>query len=361
MGMESIQGKPLVLLITDFQGLIPQRIDACDGYDLDRIAAALDRAGAEVHVVGAHQLDFRAVRDREHVAALYPSSQKPRYRQYLQDIIATLHFSGVYLFPAFVHMLAHEDKAVQAFRLRMTDIKVPHSVVFGNKRHAYEYLRTAAFPLVGKSVEGFASRGVRLIRNIHEGRRFVDQHMVDRVLRKGRSFPSRVVQRIVKPRPVLGMVLFQEFIPDLTGDWKILIWGDTACGLYRENRPADFRASGSGRFSFSDVPVPVLDFARQTLDALNLPWASLDIGYNGKECFLFEYQAIHFGLTTADQGRFYYFRGADGTWEKRMGRIQIETEMATIIAESLRGCGWLPGPRPEETVSACEHKGGRSA
>jgi len=260
-----------------------------------------------------------------------------------------------------VHMLAHEDKAVQAFRLGMTDIKVPRSVVFGSRQQAHEYLRTAAFPLVGKSVEGFASRGVRLIRNIREGRRFVDKHMVDRVLRKGRSLPSRVIQRIVKPKPVLGILMFQEFIRDLTGDWKILIWGDTACGLYRENRPADFRASGSGRFSFSDVPVPVLDFARETLDALDLPWASLDIGYNGRECYLFEYQGIHFGLTTADKGQFYYVKGADGAWNKRDGRIQIETEMATIMAESLRRCGWLPGSRPDEAMSTPAHTGGDSA
>ncbi len=358
--MKSVQEKPLVLLITDFQGLIPQRIDPCNGYDLERIKEVLERAGADVHVVGAHQLDFRAVRDQEHVAALYTSSQQPRYRQYLQDIVATLHFSGVHLFPAFVHMLAHEDKAVQAFRLRMTDIKVPHSVVFGNRQQAYEYLHTAAFPLVGKSVEGFASRGVRLIRSIDEGRRFVDKHMVDRVLRKGRSFPSRVIQRIVKPRPVLGILMFQELIPGLTGDWKILIWGDTACGLYRENRPADFRASGSGRFSFSDVPVPVLDFARETLDALDLPWASLDIGYDGRECYLFEYQAIHFGLTTADKGLFYYVRGSDGVWKKRDGRIQIETKMATIMAEYLHKCGWLPGPRPDEAMPTLGHKGGHS-
>lgn len=339
--MESIQEKPLVLLITDFRGLIPQRIRDWDGYDLEKIKEVLEMAGADVRIVGAHELDLREVQSRGKVAALYASSQKPRYKQYLQDIVANLRSCGVLLFPAFEHMLAHEDKAFQAIRLSTTDIRTPRSCVFGNKQQAYEFLRTATFPLVGKSVDGFASRGVRLIRSVHEGRKFVNGRMIHSISLKGSPVLLRAFQRIVKPAPVLGILLFQELVPGLQGDWKILIWGDTACGLYRENRSHDFRASGSGRFQFIDVPVCVLDFARGALDKLDLPWASFDIAYDGTQCYLLEYQGIHFGLTTAEKGLFYYVRDSHGVWEKRMGRIHVETEMATIIADALRRGGWL--------------------
>lgn len=328
-------------MITDFRGLIPQRIRDWDGYDLETIKQFLERAGTEVRIIGAHELDLSAIRDREKVAALYASSQAPRYKQYLQDIVANLHFGGILVIPAFQHMLAHEDKAFQAMKLAATDITAPRSYVFGDKRHAYEFLRTATFPLVGKSVDGYGSRGVCLLPDIRAGKKFVDRHMYHSVFRKGRPCWLRIFQRLVKPAPSVGILLFQDLVPNIEGDWKILIWGDTACGLYRTPRPKDFRASGSGRFSFIDVPVAVLDFAREALDKLDLPWASLDIGYDGTRCHLLEYQAMHFGLTTAEKGLFYYVRDCDGIWEKRAGRIQIETEMARIVVDILRRAMWL--------------------
>ena len=331
----------LVLLIADFRGLIPQRIMAWDGYDLGLIKEILERAGAEVQILGAHEVDICSLQNRKHVAALYASSQEPRYKQYLQDVIASAHFSGVMLFPAFQHMLAHEDKALQAIKLATIDINAPRSFAFGNKQQAYEFLDRTTLPLVGKSVDGSGSRGVYLIKNIKDGRKFVDSHMFHRALRKGRPFSLRVFQRVFKPKPVLGILIFQELVSDLKGDWKILIWGDTACGLYRENRFNDFRASGSGKFSFTDIPTQVLDFAREALNKLDLPWGSFDIGYDGKQCFLFEYQGIHFGLTSAEKGLFYYVRDSRGAWEKRMGRIQIEEEMAKIMVNSLIKRGFL--------------------
>lgn len=335
--------KPLVLLITNFQGIIPQRITAWEGYDLEQLKKLLELAGAEVCIVGAHELDILSCQKRKFVAALYASSQESHYKQYLQDIVANMHFIGVELFPAFEHMLAHENKAFQGLKIALANIKAPRSFVFGHKQQANQFLAGATLPLVGKAVDGFGACKVCLIRSIQEGRKFIRKQMFHRVLRNGRPFLLRVLQRIFKPQPVLGHLVFQEMIPDLKGDWKVLIWGDTACGLYRENRPKDFRASGSGKFAFVDVPNPVLDFAREALDALNLKWASFDIGYDGKDCYLIEYQGIHFGLTAAEKGYFYYVRDSSGAWVKRRGKIQIETEMAKIIVRTLTKRGWLKG------------------
>ncbi len=333
--------KTAVLLITDFRGLIPQRIMAWDGLDLGAIRETLEHAGIEVQIIGAHEIDMVALKARKHVAAIYASSQEPRYKQYLQDIMANLHFSGVILFPSLAHMMAHEDKAFQAIKLATTNIRAPRSFAFGSKQQACDFLDQASFPLVGKTVDGFGSKGVCLLRNRQEGRRFVDRHMFHRALKKGRPLYVRALQRVFKPRPVLGILVFQEFVPTLLGDWKILIWGDTACGLYRENRRNDFRASGSGRIRFVDIPVQVLDFAYEALGQLDLPWGSLDIACDGHQCYLLEYQGIHFGLTTAEKGIFYYVRDSTGAWEKRMGRIEIEREMARIVIRYLADKGWL--------------------
>ena len=340
IGVVDIQ-KPLVLMLTDFRGLIPQRIMAWDGYDLARIGKILTDSGADVAILGVHEFDFSLLRGRKHVAAIYASSQEPRYKQYLQAVVSNLHFYGARLYPSLEHMMAHEDKAYQAMKLASTSISAPHSYVYGNKEQAYRFLGNAVYPLVGKSPDGSGSKGVLLIKNERDGRAFIDQHMVHRALRKGRPFIVRAFQRIFKPRPVLGLVVF-HMTPNLKGDWKILMWGDKACGVYRENRPKTFRASGSGKVHFVEIPSHILDFAMEVLEKLDLPWGSLDIGFTAEKCLLLEYQGLHFGLTAADRSSF-YFRKVNGKWEKMEGKIPIETEMANIILEDICPIGLVDG------------------
>jgi glutathione synthase/RimK-type ligase-like ATP-grasp enzyme len=331
---------PLVLLVTDYRGLIPQRIMAWDGYNLRIIKEVLEHSGIQVQVVGAHELRFDKLQERNKVAAIYASSQEPRYKQYLQDVIANLYFSGVRLYPELEHMMAHEDKAYQAIRLTRTDIGAPRSFVFGDKWQALEFVRNSAYPIVGKSPDGSGSKGVYLLNNKQDANRFVKGSMVHRSYKKGRPLIMRAIQRALKPSPSLGLLIFQEFIPNLKGDWKILIWGNAACGAFREIRPKDFRASGSGRIQYIDVPEAVLEYAYQACVKLRLNWGSLDIGFDGSQCYLFEYQGIHFGLTVAEKSLFFY-RRVNGYWNKQVGQIQIEEQMGQIIINDFVEQGWI--------------------
>jgi hypothetical protein len=79
-----------------------------------------------------------------------------------------------------------------------------------------------------------------------------------------------------------------------------------------------------------------LEFAHFCLKELSLPFGSFDIAFDGKKCTLLEYQAVHFGLTTAEKGRFYYKRAPAGEWTKIAGRIDIEKEIADAITASLK-------------------------
>lgn len=66
-----------VLLITDFRGLIPQRIMNWDGYDLGILQDVLEQGGAEVRILGAHTVSHNEFRDDRRRAAIYTSSQAP--------------------------------------------------------------------------------------------------------------------------------------------------------------------------------------------------------------------------------------------------------------------------------------------
>ncbi len=333
---------PLLLLLTDYRGLIPQRIMAWDGLDLDVIRKLTQSSGVQVLPVGAHEFDFQLLQGRSRVGVLYASSQEPRYKQYLQGIVAELAEGGAVLYPGLAHLLAHEDKAYQAHRIRRLGLEAPRSWVFGSREHAVAFLKTATYPMVGKTADGWGSTGVRLLQNEREAERFVQRQMVHRSFDKGRPRWKRALQRVVKPARSLGLVILQELVVGLEGDWKILIWGDAACGMFRCNRAKDFRASGGGKLKEIEIPRGVLDFAYRTREALGLPWASFDIGFRDGRCYLLEYQAIHFGLSIRERARSYYVKGQDG-WREVQGKLPLEEKVAELILSDFAARGWLDG------------------
>ena len=64
-----------------------------------------------------------------------------------------------------------------------------------------------------------------------------------------------------------------------------------------------------------------------------------DIACRGSDCYLLEYQGLHFGLTTADKGKFFYEHTNRG-WIRHEGRIAIEEEMADAMLVELAERGW---------------------
>ena len=72
--------------------------------------------------------------------------------------------------------------------------------------------------------------------------------------------------------------LVQEFIPGLQGDFKVLVYWDRYYVVSRNNRPGDFRASGSGLLTWpEDPPGGLLEYAQRVFNHFRVPMISLDI------------------------------------------------------------------------------------
>jgi hypothetical protein len=129
-----------------------------------------------------------------------------------------------------------------------------------------------------------------------------------------------------------GKIIIQEFIPNLTHDWKILVLGDKCLGGKRYVRNNDFRASGSKLYEMDeDPPENVLNFALKCKEQLKCPNVSLDISENKGDLHLLEYQTIHFAILGGDPD--YYFEIVDGIWHKRPITHEIEHYMGFGISE----------------------------
>ena len=127
-------------------------------------------------------------------------------------------------------------------------------------------------------------------------------------------------------------------IQGLSGDFKILCFGPRFYTLYRQNRPGDFRASGSGMFS-SQIPdgineTALLDYAAKIYAKLNTPLASLDIAFDGKAYHLIEFQVLHFGTLTAERSSHYHTL-LGGRWERIAEKCVIEKIYCEAIVKFL--------------------------
>lgn len=175
------------------------------------------------------------------------------------------------------------------------------------------------FPVVIKVGSGSKSFGVGLAQSKKEALRFARK--------VSKSFSLINIKRLVlgilkgeKFKPISNYrkkFIVQDFISELLFDYKVLIYGDKFFVLKRENRPYDFRASGSGLLSFPvEVPVGLLDYAQKVFVFFKTPFISLDIGiYNG-DFFLFEFQFVSFGQYALEKSSFYFKKNDFSHWEK---------------------------------------------
>ena len=177
-----------------------------------------------------------------------------------------------------------------------------------------------------KIVRAF-SRTPELVETIKEyGRRF---------LRRKAGYVPTSLHR--------NKLIVQDFIPGLAGDYKVLVYWDKYYVLARKNRPGDFRASGSGRFSWPEVPpATLLDFARRAFKHFDVPVISLDVAMAGDTPLLLECQFVNFGPLTMEYSK-WHFQAAGEKWERVEGPSVPEVECARSVVSFVRARG-LAGP-----------------
>ncbi|MFC3501706.1 hypothetical protein ACFOOK_12145 [Micromonospora krabiensis] len=78
----------------------------------------------------------------------------------------------------------------------------------------------------------------------------------------------------------------------------------------------------------------MFDYAAQTADTIGTPLVSRDIGFDGAEFHLVEFQCLHFGTVTAEESTHYHVCDS-GEWRRIEERCDIEAVFAEAIAHYL--------------------------
>lgn len=323
--------------------------------DVGRIKQYFVSRGFAVDVLKFHELDLKA--DFRDVNILYQTSEAPGsfYKRYIEGVIFHLEKRGAVALPRFEYLKAHHDKVcMELLRedFRDNSLKTLKSRSFGSWEDALNY--NPVFPAVIKKASSSGGAGVFLARNDSEfrkhlkeaGKVLISDSITGIVRDKFKNLAKKTIKTIYPERsgyveydttPVSNPIIVQAFIEGLKGDYKVLYFGGRYYAMYRKNRDNDFRASGSGRFF--EVPAEMqeglLGFARKVTEEIDFPVIGMDIGFDGRNYHLIEFQMIHPG-TSALQRSKYWHEYKNGKWYRVDGMSDLEEEFSRSIYEKIR-------------------------
>ena len=183
------------------------------------------------------------------------------------------YMMGKKVVPNYETIWHFESKVAQSYIFSHYNIKVPKTLVSMDYKDAFEQKDSMGYPFVLKLSSGASSKNVQLVNNKREAVQRLEETFAvpiyDDMKRKIKSGPKTMLKNISK-RWVwfrtwirlyenfenMAVSYIQEFLPNNQSDLRITVIGQNhAYGFWRNNRPNDFRASGSGLLDYErDIP-----------------------------------------------------------------------------------------------------------
>ena len=231
------------------------------------------------------------------------SQSNPRDLLIARQILSALEHTGLKVFPDFRTAWHFDDKVGQKYLFEALGIPTLPAYVFVDRARALSWAADTEFPKVFKLRHGAGSAGVRLVHNEAQARRLIKrafgrgfsvyapwENLKERFYkwRLGRYgtielckaagrfvYPPRFSRILGRQR---GYVYFQDFAPDNDSDIRVIVIGERAFGIKRWVRPGDFRASGSGSFSYDPehIGAGCVSLAFETAKQLGSDCAAFD-------------------------------------------------------------------------------------
>lgn len=338
-----------IVVLVDYKGHFNSKNNAVpyrSGMDKEVLVEEFGKHGYGINFIHFSEVDFR--KDWSNTTVLYTSQEDlgGHYKNFIEDIVLGLELSGANVVPDFKYLRAHNNKVLMEIirdNLPLEDVKNIHTKYFGTWEELNMQIEHIKFPVVIKKAEGAMSSNVALANNKKELKRKVKEMsktpngLLDI---KDALRPYKHKGYILESRNRYKFIL-QNFIPGLSNDWKVLVFGDKYYVFQRGNRKNDFRASGSGHDGYlygssANIPEGLLDYTKTIFDSLNIPIASLDIAYAEGTFYLFEYQALYFG--TVGHWRsdvFYSYQEDSKTFKMIDDFVSLESAYVQAIVKSL--------------------------
>jgi len=314
----------------------------------ENLADALPNYDVEISSLNAIVSDPSLLSEK--CSLFLSSSYDKSYQKYICDVARHISFDrpDVRLIPSYDMLLAHENKGYQELIKKRLGISGLKGEYYGDISD-FNSNTKADFPYVVKLLEGAMSSNVFLANDYQDLRSKLKKignknlrYDLKRLLRSyiikhkynniSDEFSIQNYDEFFRTRTPF---IIQDYVPDLTHDYKVLVFGDKYFTLKRYVKENDFRASGSGNFAYEPPPLTLLDYAKKIADLLDSPFVSLDIAEREGNCYLIEFQGIGFGpITLVNSSGYYANSGSSegGGWNF----IEEEPDLERSYADALR-------------------------
>lgn len=311
-----------------------------DGMDKSLLVDLFREAGYNCVFKKYSDIDFRS-NDYRNEYFLYTSSEDLGgfYKSYVEDIVYALQMCGAIVIPEFKFLKSHHNKVFMEILRDLSNndtIKNINSKHFGTWEELKNNMPANESKFVIKSAFGAGSKAVMLANNKAE---LIQKSKIISKVKNYFLDDLRDILRTLKFKKYQvtsthrNKFIYQNFVSNLTHDWKILIFENKYYIVRRNNRKNDFRASGSGNLIYTkDFPNGIFDFAKEIFQSLSVPFVSLDIAYDGNEFYLIEFQCVSFGTFTIERSDF-YVTYKDNYWVIINDKSVLEKEFVNSVVK----------------------------
>lgn len=268
-------------------------------------------------------------------------------------ILFALEHAGVKVFPDFKTGWHFDDKVAQKYLLEAIGAPLVPSYVFYDKQEALQWANTTSYPKVFKLKGGAGSANVKLVKTYKEAKRLINKAFGKgfaqydrfsafkerlRKVKQGKAglleIPKGIGRLFVTTEfakqqpPERGYAYFQDFIPNNDSDTRVVvIGGKFAAAEKRMVRKDDFRASGSGEFSYTDINIDFIEKALKISKKLKLLSAAFDFiqSENGEPLIV----ELSYGFGTAG------IEASPGYWDSELNWHEEQFNPQEWMVETL--------------------------
>ncbi|WP_026952299.1 ATP-grasp domain-containing protein [Algoriphagus mannitolivorans] len=331
-----------IYIVTDYRGKLYSSVRYWDAsLDLDLIREVFLKLDYKVYFVSFSDI-IQRINDFKDTFVIYPSSEDPggQYKGFIEDVVLALNEIQAKLIPPFPYLRAHHNKVFMEL-FRKIHLSPKFNILPSFAYGTYEdYLKDIDNFLdhewVLKPASGALSSGVKLLISRSDKVKLPkmaskSHNLVDSFKVTFKHLLKFRYKNYIKKSTHRNKFIVQKFIKGLTGDYKVLVYGDKFYVVQRMNRDNDFRASGGGKLNIEPtIPLGLLDFAHSFIEEIKTPFVSLDIAFDGFRFYLIEFQFLNFGNYTLEKST-RFFQKIMGEWHLVNMPSQLEIEFVYSI------------------------------
>lgn len=278
----------------------------------------------------------------------------PKDVLFAKQLLFSLESSGKKVFPDFNSGWHFDDKLGQKYLFESKDISHINTYAFYSKKEAVDWVEKSTFPKVFKLRRGAGAKNVKLIKNQNQaksiiniafGKGFRQYNAVGSIKEeiKKFSFNKTSLLNLLKAfvhfvYPIQleksqgrerGYVYFQDFIPNLSFDYRVKVIGDKLWAFKRMVRKGDFRASGSGNLVFdnSQISIDLIKFGFMVADKLGSSCIAMDIVADANNVYRLIEVSYGFGFDEMEK--------KNGFWTKDFNFHNQEFDPFQLIIDDL--------------------------